>query len=222
MMKSFLNPIICAVFVMGCINEGAMMKAESPSLLQRIRDLLGIAKPLAAGGSRGNGQSICLLSPWIYGSEGPVAIADSRPKIHTSGSLNEIRIERNGKTEWRSLASSSQPIQTPLNWPTEAIKSGDQITVILRGRQASAGDLVRITLIGATNNKMKEYQEALQELHEDPELLQGLIKEALDRQDPALAIALLEHSPKSKNTKHFKELLDTNPCQSKTRHQTRF
>ena len=217
--------------MLGCINAGAMMKAESPSLLQRIRDLLGIAKPLAAGGSRGsvpssgnrgNGASICLLSPWIYGSEGPVAIADSHPKIHTTGSLNEVRIERNGETEWRTLASSSQPIHTPLDWPTKAIKPGDQITLILRGRQASASDLIRIKLIGATNNKMNEYQETLQQLKDDPELLQGLIKKALERQDPALAIALLEHSPTSENTKHLKNLLDANLCLSKTPHKTRF
>ena len=222
MIKSILKPIICTALILGCIDAGAMMKAESPSLLQRIRALLGIAKPLAAGGSRGNGQSICLLSPWIYGGEGPVAIADSRPRIHTSESLNEIRIERNGEMEWRSLASSSQPIRTPLNWPTQAIKPGDQITLILRGRQASAADLVRITLIGATKNKMREYQKAFQTLKFNPELLPGLIKEALDRQDPALAIALLEHSPTSKNTKHLKELLDANPCQSKTSQKNRF
>ena len=197
------------------------MKAGDLTLLQRIRDLLGIAKPLAAGGSRGNSQAICLLSPWIYGNKEPVALADSRPIIQTSGSLNEIRIERNGATEWRALASSSQPIQTPLNWPTQAIKPGDQITLILRGRQSPAADLVKITLLGASKNKMIEYQEALQKIKEDPERLPGLVREALDRHDPVLAMTLLRQSPTSKNTKHLKELLDANPCQSKTRDKSR-
>lgn len=215
-MKSILKPTICTVLILGCIDAGAMMKAESPSLLQRIRDLLGISKPLAAGGSRGNGQSICLLSPWIHGSKEPVALADSHPIIQTSGNLNEIRIERYGVTEWRALASSSRPIQTPLNWPTQAIKPGDQITLILRGEQASGADLVKIKLIGASKQKMNKYQEALQKVKEEPEHLPDLVKEALDKKDPALAITLLGKSPTSKNTKQLKELLNTNPCQSKT------
>lgn len=121
--------------------------AQGPSLMQRLRELLGVQRPLAVAGSRSPGlqQGLCVVSPWpaATGQAKPGAVTPSgAPPIATSADLAELQIHRDGVLAHRLRASSTQPIRTPLAWPISPISPGGSVELVLRPMGSS--DAVRI------------------------------------------------------------------------------
>lgn len=111
--------------------------AQGPSLLQQLRELLGIQRPLAVAGSRSPtlSQGICVISPWPTGSVAAVTTAatpSGTPPIATSVPLAEVQILRNDTLVARLQASSREPLQTPLAWPGDPIPPGGRVDLVLR------------------------------------------------------------------------------------------
>lgn len=193
----------------------ATAETQEPTLLQRLRNLLGIVQPMAAGGSRSSGTQVCLISPWIQKQNNPALITESRPILHTKDPLNEVTIERNGIPVWQRLASSTQPVLTPITWPHELdpVEPGERIVLILRALQAPAAERVRITLQGASHERMKTHEAKLKHLKQNKGQQTLLITEALDENNEELVIALLENSRHTSDRGNLLPILQNQPCQ---------
>ena len=89
----------------------AQQQPIPPTLLQRIRQLLGLVQPVAAGGSRGNSKQLCLISPFVASQQEGAVTPTATPTIRVLQPLNEVRIEKDGITVWRKVASSRQAIE---------------------------------------------------------------------------------------------------------------
>ena len=106
------------------------------SLIQKLRDFLGLTPPVAVGGSRsGSELAVCLLSPWPGQS-----IGLTTPVLQAAGPLNEIRIEQGDQLLWERRASSTQAIEGPIPWPIQPLQAGAELTLKIRPRGASGGD----------------------------------------------------------------------------------
>lgn len=194
----------------------ATAEPHEPTLLQRLRNLLGIVQPMAAGGSRSSGTQVCLISPWIQNQNYPALITESRPILHTKLPLNEVTIERNGLPIWQRLASSTQPVLTPIPWPDELepVKPDERIVLILRALHAPASERVRITLQGAPLERMQIHEARLKHLKRNKDQQEKLIKAALDENNEELAIALLENSQYAPSNNKLSQILRNQPCQN--------
>ena len=217
-MKSspLIRGLTSAVFVSALTGSMAIAKATNhdQSLLQRLRDVLGIVQPLVAAGSRSSGTEICLISPWIQNHKQHALITESRPILHTKHPLNEITIERNGIPVWQQLASSTQPVVTPIPWPRalDPVEPNEIIVLTLRARHAPAGERVRITLQGASQERMTMHQVTLNQFQQNKAQRPELIKAALNQNNTALVIALLEQNHVSSNGGDLSVLLQSQPC----------
>lgn len=123
--------------------------AQGPSLMQRLRELLGVQRPLAVAGSRSPGlqQGLCVVSPWpaTSGQAKPTAVTPSgSPPIATSSDLAELQIHRDGVLAHRLRASSTQPIRTPLAWPISPISPGSSVELVLRPMGSSDTVQIRV------------------------------------------------------------------------------
>jgi hypothetical protein len=119
------------------------------SLLQRIRELLGIQRPLAVGGSRGSAAGLCLLSPWpMQQANGQMASSSvsGAPPIASQQPLAEVQILRAGTLVWRQRASSSAPLPNPLAWPLPPLRPGETVELALRPLGAAAGSFSRLNV----------------------------------------------------------------------------
>jgi hypothetical protein len=106
------------------------------SVIQKLRDFLGLNPPVAVGGSRsGSELAVCLLSPW---PGQPIGL--TTPVLQAAGPLNEIRIEQGDRLLWERRASSTQAIEGPILWPIQPLKAGAELTLKIRPRGASGGD----------------------------------------------------------------------------------
>ncbi len=173
----------------------AMAETAKPTLLQRIRALIGLNRPIAAGGSRsGNGPAVCMITPRTeidQKDQAQAVVPLPRPTILAAGPLNEVRIDRNGKPVWRQRASSTQAIEGPISWPIEPIKPGENLTLLLRPRGASGGDFAVIHLTGAAAAEMSTNEALTARLGVDAAAWLQAVEGALDRDQVALAWALL-------------------------------
>ena len=179
------TPVVQAMLLgMVLVSNAALAQSSQPTLIQRIRQLIGINRPIAAGGSRSSGgQSVCLISPKTeVNSKGDLTAVAGIPKptLLTAGALNEVRIYREGKPIWRRVASSTEAIEGPIDWPIEPVKPDEQLTVLLRPRGASGGDFVKIALIGDSAESMKENQILLTDIGRDPRTWVKLLEESGD------------------------------------------
>lgn len=175
--------------------QTAVAQTGRPTLLQRIRQLIGLNRPIAAGGSRSSASlSVCLITPrTTLDSQGqPTALVPlPSPTILVAGPLNEVRIDRGGSLAWQQRASSTAAIEGPIPWPIEPIQPEERLTLLLRPRGASGGDFARIQLTGASTAAMASNQALLLRLGRDPNAWRQSIDAALDRNQAPLAIALL-------------------------------
>lgn len=150
-------------------------KVQPPprSVIQKLRAFLGVNPPVAVGGSRsGGGQSVCLLSPWPSaerkGESVPVVVVVSRPVLLAAGQLNEIRLEKGKDLLWQKRASSTEPIEGPIAWPTQPLQPGEQLTLKLRPRGASGGDFATFTLRAADAQVLAVNEQQVQQLGDAP------------------------------------------------------
>lgn len=181
----------------------AQPNPNKPSLLQRIRQLIGLNRPIAAGGSRSGGSlSVCVITPRTEIDEqgGPQAqVPLPRPVILAAGPLNEVRLNRGGKLLWRERASSTQPIEGPVNWPLEPIQPGESLQLMLRPRGAAGSEFAVITLTGAPAAEMAANEQLVEQLGMNAAAWLQAVDQALDRNQTALAWALLfaQQAPRS-------------------------
>lgn len=173
----------------------ALADATKPTLLQRIRALIGLNRPIAAGGSRSaQALQVCVITPRTEIDEAGQAqalVPLPRPTILAAGPLNEVRIDRDGQRLWSQKASSTQAIEGPIHWPIEPIQPGEQLTLLLRPRGASGGDFAVIKLKGAPAGEMTAHEALISRLGGDAAAWLQAVDDALDRDQVPLAWALL-------------------------------
>jgi hypothetical protein len=166
----------------------------SPSALQRLRQLLGLGRPTAVGGSRSDaGEAICVLTPVTTGlGQGDVAKTPlATPTILAIDPLNEVRIEAGGQMVWQRLASSKAPIEGPIPWPIAAIRPEQTVLIRLRPRGANGGDFATLQLRGAPAAEMASATALLQSLGPEESQWMAAIEQQLRQGNRALAWELL-------------------------------
>ena len=181
----------------------AQPKAYPPprSLIQQLRDFLGLTPPIAVGGSRSGGdQQVCLLSPWPIDrmSKGsgstqamePLLVGLSAPLLLAQAPLNEIRLERNEQLLWQQRASSNEAIEGPIPWPISPLRPGELLTLKLRPRGAAGGDFAVFRLQAASAANLKANQDQVVALGSDPRTWYAFL-EHLTPQQASIAAALL-------------------------------
>ncbi|CAI8156043.1 MAG: Uncharacterised protein [Prochlorococcus marinus str. MIT 9215] len=184
------------------------------SLLQQIRELLGLVQPVAAGGSRGLGSEICLIAPFLQPGADIAVVPVSDPMIITAQPLNELRLERDGKVLWRSVASSTTPVAARTPWPIAPLEPGTSVDLVLRPKGATGGDVVRIELQAADQEVMAANTALIGTLKRNREAWASALKQALKRDDQSLAIALLSSDAIPIEQKaQIKQIFETTSCQ---------
>lgn len=154
----------CAIQLLIAIWLVAMapaVDARRSTLLQRLRELIGINPRQAVGGSRGSrSMSVCLITPRLVGSRttsSPTAVVSlPRPTLLIAGELNEVRLEQDGQVLWQQRASSTRPITGPIAWPLPSLQPGERMLLRLRPRGAAGGDFADVQLRAASANQQQE------------------------------------------------------------------
>ena len=161
------------------------------SLLQQIRELLGLVQPVAAGGSRGSRTQVCLISPRLVPRSDTAVVSVPSPTIITSEPVNELRLERDGQLLWRSVASSTAPVAARTPWPIAPLQPGSTVELVVRPRGASGGDLARIKLKVAAQDVLQANAAVIKKLSLNPQAWPSAFQSALAKGDQSLAVALL-------------------------------
>ena len=173
----------------------AMAQTLQPTLLQRIRQLIGLNRPIAAGGSRSSSAlTVCVITPRTeFDAKGQARalVPLPKPTILAAGPLNEVRIDRGEQVAWSQRASSTAAIEGPIPWPIGAIQPGERLTLLLRPRGASGGDFARIQLTGASAADMRAHQGQVERLGGDGGAWFKAVEAALQANQVPLAWALL-------------------------------
>jgi len=170
------------------------------TVLQKLRELLGLTPPIAVGGSRGGGdQQVCLLSPWpLPTSKGSgsaqktesLQVGLSAPLLLAQAPLNEIRLERNEQLLWQQRASSTAAIEGPIPWPISPLRPGEVLTLKLRPRGAAGGDFAVFRLQATSAANLKANEDQVVALGSDPRTWYSFL-EHLTPQQASTAAALL-------------------------------
>lgn len=188
-----LTGVLLSLALLG--QQAAAAQPLSPTLLQRIRQLIGLNRSIAAGGSRSlSPLRVCVITPRSELDDSGQATAQvplPRPTILTAGPLNEVRIDRDGQPIWSRRASSAAAIEGPIRWPVEPIRPGERLTLLLRPRGASGGDFARVELRGASADELRSGAALESRLGGDGRAWRRAIDTALERQQLPLALALL-------------------------------
>ena len=191
-MKRFLiTTLLSSSLLLPCSAVAQQQASIPPTLLQRIRQLLGLVQPVAAGGSRGSNKQLCLLSPYVTSPQQGAITPTATPTIRVLQPLNEVRIDKDGRTIWRKVASSSQAINGHMAWPLPPLKPGEQVELVLRPRGASGGDQARVRLQAASADVLAQTRELLDNLSSHPEGWGSAVVDALRNNNNALAMVLL-------------------------------
>ena len=137
-----------------------------PSLVERLRKLLGITNPrVAVGGSRSGGDDqICLISPLIRQTSNALPAATTalrKPTLLAAEELNELRIERDGQILWRQRATSTTALAGPIPWPLDPLRPGERVTLWLRPRGSAGGDFAKVALIAAGSRQQQNAENLL-------------------------------------------------------------
>lgn len=184
------------------------------TLLQRIRQLLGLVQPVAAGGSRGNSKQLCLISPFVASQQEGAVTPTATPTIRVLQPLNEVRIEKDGLTLWRKVASSSQAIEGLMAWPLAPLEPGEQLQLVLRARGASGGDAARIPLQAASAAVLDKTSALLKSVKDNPMAWESAMGDALQNNNQALAMVLLnaQSTASSPRDGSLDQLIEASAC----------
>ena len=188
-----------------------------PTLLQRIRQLLGLVQPVAAGGSRGNSKQLCLISPFVASQQEGAVTPTATPTIRVLQPLNEVRIEKDGLTLWRKVASSSQAIEGLISWPLAPLEPGDQLQLVLRSRGASGADAARIPLRAASAAVLDETRALLKSVEDTPSAWESAMGDALQSNNQPLAVVLLNAKATASSNRDgsLEQLIQASACGGK-------
>ena len=192
----------------------AQQQPIPPTLLQRIRQLLGLVQPVAAGGSRGNSKQLCLISPFVASQQEGAVTPTATPTIRVLQPLNEVRIEKDGLTLWRKVASSSQAIEGLMAWPLAPLEPGEQLQLVLRARGASGGDAARIPLQAASAGVLDQTRALLKSVKDNPMAWESAMGDALQNNNQALAMVLLnaQSTASSPRDGSLDQLIEASAC----------
>jgi hypothetical protein len=144
--------------------------ASDTSLVQVIRELIGLPKRVAAGGSRSNmNMSVCLITPVITEmGDYPTAIAVvPEPTIVTSEKLNEIVIRRADRSQeilYRKRSSSTKAVNNILEWPLKPIQENEKFILELRALKSSGSDKAKIIIKGTDAETLNKNQILIQNM----------------------------------------------------------
>lgn len=185
-----------------------------PTLLQRIRQLLGLVQPVAAGGSRGDSKQLCLISPYVTSTQQGAVTPTATPTLRVRQPLNEVRIEKDGRTIWRKVASSSQAINGLISWPLAPMQPGERLELVLRARGASGADLARVPLQAASAEVLAQTRAVLDEITQNPQAWESAMDQALQSNNKALAVVLLNarSSEASGSDAALEQLIQSTAC----------
>ena len=185
-----------------------------PTLLQRIRQLLGLVQPVAAGGSRGDSKQLCLISPYVTSTQQGAVTPTATPTLRVRQPLNEVRIEKDGRTIWRKVASSSQAINGLISWPLAPMQPGERLELVLRARGASGADLARVPLQAASAEVLAQTRAVLDEITQNPQAWESAMGQALQSNNKALAMVLLNarSSEASGSDGALEQLIQSTAC----------
>jgi hypothetical protein len=145
---------------------------------------------------------VCVVAPRVQ----PLAEVDAfgvvptaRPRLVVLEPLQEIRILRQGQPAWKRLGSPSQPISTPLDWPTAPIAPNELVLLQLRPLKAAPEAFAHVQLSGASASRMRSTQQLIQRLGSNGKAWLQAFEAALVSDDVPLAWSLLFH-PRSPRT----------------------
>lgn len=177
------------------------LQISTPTLLQRIRALLGLGTSLSAGGARTSMNNICVIAPRLdtptkpssaHRDSIPIAtISLARPTLSVSQKLNEIQILRDNKLIWSAKASSVRLLETPMIWPSTPVNPGEHLVIRLRVAGGGGGEFAELKLIGAQPQKMEAAQRLVQSLRAHKEAWLGAVNDQLEHGNSVLALELL-------------------------------
>ena len=192
----------------------AQQQPIPPTLLQRIRQLLGLVQPVAAGGSRGNSKQLCLITPYVASAQQGANTPTATPTLRVREPLNEVRIEKGGRLLWRKVASSSQAIEGLIAWPLPPLQPGEELELVLRPRGASGGDAARISLRAASAAVLNETRTLLKSVEDSPTAWESAIGDALNNNNKPLAMVLLNAQPPGSSTRDgsINQLIEASTC----------
>lgn len=162
-----------------------------PSLVERLRKLLGITPRVAVGGSRsGADGQICLISPLISQTSNALPAATTslrKPTLLAADALDELRIERDGQSLWRQRATSITALAGLIPWPLDPLRPGERVTLWLRPRGSAGGDFAKVALIAAGSRQ----QQNAENLLNNPRGRLAAVQAAATAGDDQLALELL-------------------------------
>jgi len=188
-------------------------KPPQPSLLEQIRELVGIGTPSAVGGSRSSSDgSVCVILPGASaaqtGSESNLRALISQPTIVVKGPLNELRLENQDGILWQKLASSTKSIEGAIAWPIQPLSQNQTLILRVRPKGASGGDFASYNLVAGSSEVMAETEAKIRKLGSDLQAWRGAIQSALNTKQQGLALALL-FSDKAPEGSPIKQLQQT-------------
>jgi hypothetical protein len=157
----FLHRAAALLLALPLLANAPAAGARQPTLLQRLREWIGINPRQAVGGSRGSSRtSVCLITPRIEASttgRPPTAVVSlPSPTLLAEGELNEVRLEQDGRTIWQKRASSTAAISGPIAWPLAPLTPGQAMLLRLRPRGAAGGDFADVQLRAASAEQQRE------------------------------------------------------------------
>ena len=190
--RQAIAALLLGVALMGTAGHTSTV---NPTLLQRLRQLIGLNRNIDAGGSRsGDTPRVCVLTPLCEQATSGQARAQvslARPAILAAAPLNELRIMRGSQVLWQQRATSTAAIEGLIPWPIAPIRPNEQLTLLLRPRGASSGDFARLELSGASAEAMQRNEALIHQLGADPSAWLAAVDKAVKRNQAALALALL-------------------------------
>ncbi|MEB3331813.1 MAG: hypothetical protein VKI83_04920 [Synechococcaceae cyanobacterium] len=192
----------------GAAVEGVGSAAQpSRTVLQKIRALLGLNRPILAGGSRSSAElDVCVISPPIdatptNGARGANGSGESagavatvplpRPLLLVQGPVSEMRLQRGEELLWRQRSASISPIEGPISWPLAPLKPGERLRWLIRPTGAAGGDFAAVTLVGASAQEMQRGEALVEQVARDGDAWVQAIERELERGNASMAMALL-------------------------------
>jgi len=196
MTKSLTRALLAAA--LAAMPMAALSAPQTPSWIQRLRQLLNIAPTQAVGGSRSSNRSssVCLLSPVSVVPEinQTLLVGVSRPVLWSAQPLNELVLEQKGEMRWQALASSSRLIEGPILWPLQPLKPSETFTLRLRAAGNSGADAVELTLRAAEAATLQRGDQLAHLLRSEDNAWRRLLQVAVARGDRPTAALVLSSS----------------------------
>jgi hypothetical protein len=155
---------------------------------------IGLCLALLPWGLAFRAATVCVLTPRLaLGARGEAvaAVPLPAPTLLSTDSLEELRIERGGELLWRRQAEEDAPIEGPVPWPLPPLRPGERLVLMLRPTGVPQGEYAVIVLQGDPAERMRWAQAELERLGKNATAWWRAIREAFDREDLSLGLALL-------------------------------